>query len=117
VALFAGILVFAGLVHGTLGMGFPVVATPLLSLVVDVRTAILLTLLPTVAVNVGSILRGGAFGESIGVREADYIGRHGRDTRSRSTDAITSPVSPARGGLCREQRERACISDRSPARR
>lgn len=65
-ALFAGILVFAGLVHGTLGMGFPVVATPLLSLVVDVRTAILLTLLPTVAVNVGSILRGGAFGASIG---------------------------------------------------
>lgn len=65
-ALFVGILAFAGLVHGTLGMGFPVVATPLLSLLVDVRTAILLTLLPTVAVNLGSIVRGGGFGASIG---------------------------------------------------
>lgn len=64
--LVAGILAFAGLVHGSLGMGFPLVSTPLLSLLVDVRTAILLTLLPTVAVNVGSILRGGGFGASIG---------------------------------------------------
>ena len=47
-----GVMVAAGLVHGTLGMGFPLVATPLLSLMLDVRTAILLTLLPTAAVNV-----------------------------------------------------------------
>lgn len=65
-AIYAAILAFAGLVHGTLGMGFPVVATPLLSLLVDVRTAILITLLPTVTVNVASIVKGGAWGESIG---------------------------------------------------
>jgi len=50
---------FAGLVHGTLGLGFPLVATPIIALVLDVRTAILLTLLPTAAVNVASIVHGG----------------------------------------------------------
>ena len=35
----------AGLVHGTLGLGFPLVATPLLALAFDVRSAIIATLL------------------------------------------------------------------------
>lgn len=60
------IMLVAGLVHGTLGLGFPLVATPLLALIVDVRSAILITLLPTVCVNVVSILKGGAWGQSIG---------------------------------------------------
>ena len=54
----AVIVLVSGLVHGTLGMGFPVISTPLLAVMVDVRLAILLTLLPTVTVNVGSILNG-----------------------------------------------------------
>ena len=66
VAAFCGVMLFAGVVHGTLGLGFPLVATPLLALLVDVRSAILLTLLPTVCVNVVSIVRGGRWGESIG---------------------------------------------------
>ena len=49
------ILLFAGLVHGTLGLGFPMVATPMLAVFFDVRSAILITLLPTVAVNIVSI--------------------------------------------------------------
>lgn len=49
------IMLFAGLVHGTLGLGFPMVATPMLATFFDVRTAILITLLPTVAVNLASI--------------------------------------------------------------
>ena len=49
------IILFAGLVHGTLGLGFPMMATPLLAIFFDVRTAILITLLPTVAVNLASI--------------------------------------------------------------
>ena len=49
------IMLFAGLVHGTLGLGFPMVATPMLAVSFDVRTAILITLLPTVAVNLVSI--------------------------------------------------------------
>ena len=54
VMLFA-VVVFSGLVHGTLGLGFPMVATPLIAVFLDVRLAILLTLLPTAAVNVTTI--------------------------------------------------------------
>ena len=42
----AAITLFAGAVHGTLGLGFPMTATPLRALLVDVRSAILITLLP-----------------------------------------------------------------------
>ena len=48
-------MLFAGLVHGTLGLGFPMVATPMLATMMDVRSAILVTLLPTMAVNIASI--------------------------------------------------------------
>ncbi|ROR32377.1 sulfite exporter TauE/SafE family protein [Inmirania thermothiophila] len=64
--LAAAILALAGLVHGTLGVGFPLTATPLLAVFTDVRAAILLTLLPTVVVNVLSIARGGRWSESLG---------------------------------------------------
>jgi hypothetical protein len=52
------VILFAGLVHGTLGLGFPMVATPILATMMDVRSAILVTLLPTMAVNIASIARG-----------------------------------------------------------
>lgn len=65
-AAYAVIIVAAGLIHGTLGLGFPLVATPLLALFTDVRTAILITLLPTASVNVLSIIKGGRWSESIG---------------------------------------------------
>ncbi len=51
------IIVAAGFVHGALGLGFPLVATPLLALLLDVRSAILITLLPTAVVNVASVLQ------------------------------------------------------------
>jgi uncharacterized protein len=56
--LFAIVLVilFSGLFHGTLGLGFPMVATPVLATMMDVRSAILVTLLPTMAVNIASIV-------------------------------------------------------------
>jgi len=60
------VIAFSGLVHGTLGLGFPMMATPLLALFFDVQTAILVTLFPTVAVNIGSIIYGGHWKESIG---------------------------------------------------
>lgn len=50
------VMLFAGLVHGTLGLGFPMVATPILATMMDVRSAILVTLLPTMAVNIASII-------------------------------------------------------------
>ena len=45
-------------------LDFPV-STPLIALLVDVRSAILLTLLPTVAVNIASIVGGKGYGESL----------------------------------------------------
>ena len=57
-AVYAAVI-FAGLVHGTLGLGFPLVSTPLIALVLDVRAAILLTLLPTAAVNLATIVHVG----------------------------------------------------------
>lgn len=59
------IAVVAGVVHGTLGLGFPLVATPFLALVTDLKTAIVLTILPSMTVQVISILRGGNWGTSI----------------------------------------------------
>ncbi|MEM7258756.1 MAG: sulfite exporter TauE/SafE family protein [Pseudomonadota bacterium] len=49
------VMLFAGLVHGALGLGFPLVATPLIAVFIDVRLAIIITLLPTAVVNVASI--------------------------------------------------------------
>jgi len=63
----AVIVGFAAAVHGTIGIGFPMIATPLLALVTDVRTAILLLLLPTVILNVANILKGGRWTHSIAV--------------------------------------------------
>jgi uncharacterized membrane protein YfcA len=60
------IIVIAGLAHGTLGFGFPLISTPLVALLVDIKTAVLVTVLPNVAVNMISILRGGNWRESIG---------------------------------------------------
>jgi hypothetical protein len=54
-AVFAVLLVSA-FVHGAFGFGFPMVATPLLALMMDMRAAILLTLLPTICINLASIL-------------------------------------------------------------
>lgn len=62
----SAIFLFAGLAHGTLGLGFPMLATPMLAIMIDIRSAILLTLLPTIVVNLISILRGGRWSDSIG---------------------------------------------------
>jgi len=45
----AGVILLAGLLQGALGFGFPFVATPLIAMVSDMRTAIIIVLLPTVA--------------------------------------------------------------------
>ncbi len=60
------IMLLAGVIHGTLGLGFPLMATPLLALMTDVRSAVLITLLPTMAVNLLSIWRGGRWRASLG---------------------------------------------------
>jgi uncharacterized membrane protein YfcA len=65
-ALIAGITIVAGLAHGTLGFGFPLISTPLVALVADVKTAVLVTVLPNIIVNLISIIRGGQWRESLG---------------------------------------------------
>ena len=50
------VMMLAGWVHGALGLGFPMIATPLIAIFVDVKIAILITLLPTVTVNVASVV-------------------------------------------------------------
>lgn len=59
-------VVIAGLVHGLLGIGFPMVATPIIALVGDVRSAVVLLLLPTLAINLVNVIRGGHWHDSIG---------------------------------------------------
>jgi uncharacterized membrane protein YfcA len=59
-------MALAGVVHGALGLGFSMVATSALALFTDVQSAILITLFPTISVNLISIYRGGRWRESIG---------------------------------------------------
>ncbi len=65
-AVFVLIAVFAGFVHGSIGLGFPLLSTAMLSTFIDLRIAILITLIPTVTVNVFSIAKGGNWRESLG---------------------------------------------------
>ncbi len=58
-ALAIVVMALAGFVHGALGLGFPLVATPLLALVTDVKTAIVCTLLPALTAIVISVVKGG----------------------------------------------------------
>jgi uncharacterized membrane protein YfcA len=50
------VVLIAAFVHGAFGFGFPIVSTPLLALAFPLPTAILMTLLPTVSINIASIL-------------------------------------------------------------
>lgn len=60
------IVTVGGLIHGTLGFGFPMIPTPLIALVTGVRAAVLHLVLPSIVINLVSILRGGRWDVSIG---------------------------------------------------
>ena len=62
----AFVMLVAGLVQGTLGFGFPFIATPLIALASDMRTAIVAVLLPTLAVIVVAIAAGGPLKPTLG---------------------------------------------------
>lgn len=64
--LLTAIILFAGLVHGTLGIGFPLIATPLIAMMTDVRSAMVMLLLPTLCNNLANTVRGGNWDRSIG---------------------------------------------------
>lgn len=48
-------LFFSSLVQGAIGFGFPMIATPLLAMVTDMKTAILYIAIPTLLINIISI--------------------------------------------------------------
>jgi len=62
---FTAIIVFAALIHGTIGIGFPLISTPLLAIFTDVRTAILILVVPTVTLNIANIIKGGNWHRSL----------------------------------------------------
>lgn len=59
------ILFFAALIHGSVGFGFPMISTPLLALFTDLQTAIMFTLIPTLLVNIVSIISEGNFFQAL----------------------------------------------------
>ena len=59
-------MLFAGIAQGALGFGVPAISTPILMLLTDVKTAIVLHLLPNFTVNLISIIRGGNWKASLG---------------------------------------------------
>jgi uncharacterized membrane protein YfcA len=62
----AATFLFAGITQGALGFGFPAIATPILVLMTDVKTAIILNLLPNLAVNLIHTFSGGNWSASLG---------------------------------------------------
>ncbi len=66
IILYATVISFAALIHGALGIGFLMVATPLLTMAADVKTAVLLLVLPTIFINAANVVSGGSWEKSHG---------------------------------------------------
>lgn len=64
-AFVAAVLLLAGFVHGALGLGFPLIATPLVALVLDIKTAIVLVAPVTLVMTVLSVAKGGGWREAV----------------------------------------------------
>ena len=66
IAVLGAIVIVGAITHGAIGFGFPLISTPLVALLIDIKTAVLITVVPNIAVNVISVVRGGNWRESIG---------------------------------------------------
>lgn len=64
-AWIAAVIVLSGFVQGALGLGFPIVATPLIAMATDIRTAVIVVLLPCVGTIVLVMLRAPLLGAAI----------------------------------------------------
>jgi hypothetical protein len=65
------VTVLAAYLQGVMGFGYPIVGTPLLTLVIDLRVAIFVMLIPIVVVCFTTMLRGGGFLKTL--REYWYL--------------------------------------------
>ncbi|WP_072682592.1 sulfite exporter TauE/SafE family protein [Arcobacter sp. LA11] len=59
------IVFWSSIIHGSIGFGFGMIATPLVALYTDIQTAITYLLFPTMMVNIVSILSNGKFFEAL----------------------------------------------------
>lgn len=66
IVVVAIIIVFAALAHGIVGFGFPMISTPVVAMMMDMRTAILVTVVPNILINLMSVAQGGNWRLSIG---------------------------------------------------
>src|SRR6202166_840082 len=66
IAALVAIVIVGAITHGAIGFGFPLISTPLVAFLVDIKTAVLITVVPNIAVNMVSVVRGGNWRESIG---------------------------------------------------
>ena len=57
--LVAVALLFAAFVKGTTGFGFPVIATPTVALLADIRTAVTILIIPNLVMDTTQVFRGG----------------------------------------------------------
>ena len=57
------IVLFAGFFHGIVGFGFPMIATPLFVIFIDLKLAVLYTLFPTLITNIISLKKENSFGD------------------------------------------------------
>ncbi len=53
------ILFFSALVQGSIGFGFPLISTPLLAMITDMKTAVLYVVIPTLLINIISLFSEG----------------------------------------------------------
>jgi len=56
--LVAAALLLAAFVKGTTGMGFPLIATPMVALLLDIRTAITILIIPNIVMDITQVFRG-----------------------------------------------------------
>ena len=52
------VLIGASIVHGTLGMGFPMIFTALAAIVIDVKSAVFISLVPSILINLRCLSEG-----------------------------------------------------------
>ncbi len=63
--LFSIIVFFSSIVHGSIGFGFGMISTPLVALLTDIQSVIAYIVLPTMLVNIVSIVSEGKFFEAL----------------------------------------------------
>jgi uncharacterized membrane protein YfcA len=67
-------LIVAGLLKGTIGVGMPVVALPLLSLFIDIKSAAMLLSMPLIFTNLPQALEGGSTGRCLAQLVPVFLG-------------------------------------------